>query len=756
MDLNRNFPYKFGVNAPTNVTDSCSDTYEGASAGSEAETKGILSLASSANVKAWLHYDNFGEVYYVPWTFDGSTDYGSALLNSTYASIESQLQTNGASYGTQQGVNEVNISGSLIDYALSLGAISLQGALSSQNLQASSILDECSKHMANALIALSPISQALVLEFNSQTLTLCSEASCTTLGNLSLAYELTNPSFVPRNVSISLSLSSTSALTYEIYSIALGSQTLLWGASPVLLIAANSSVSLEILVIVSGNETNPTISAVAQAYLPEALTYSGLAYVSSGNVSNEYTNTGLFERSWYISGTHHEGVAVGLVTTVIIVPLALVILLIFCLYKNNPGNSDESDLSSLYVAKEEVHVARSEDVRVEIGGGGQSFGRNAISEAELKKAEARPPSRAEANIQKAFAKPSLENDNTKIILKPSEVDRNKFGIHDKEESSAINIPNKAFPAPPKNVEIPRDKFEGKIEKTEIRFEVPKPVAKIDQPRPVVAIPVVLASPSGSKTELSQAAEFRASDVQASEYSAPSDYPSPSVLSGASPYPVPLRSESPAVSNPPYSIKSPPGPLSAPSNYPGPPLIGGIKSVPVPIRNEGPAASEPPYAVKVPQGPFPVAYPAGKYVNDSSSESSEIHLEILTNPLDENKGKNQYPFPPRSIDNDDEFEIKRVTEAPARTPAFPSPQEKVVPPVRNNPGPPFLPSMMKPAFSDGINDESSIEIIAPGYGDWSAPPVSQKKEGDEGMRGPFMPARKSSFDSSSGDSSGHSK
>jgi hypothetical protein len=46
-----------------------------------------------------MHYDGFGDKYYIPWSYDGSnTDYQG--LSSAYSSITSELSSKNVKYGT--------------------------------------------------------------------------------------------------------------------------------------------------------------------------------------------------------------------------------------------------------------------------------------------------------------------------------------------------------------------------------------------------------------------------------------------------------------------------------------------------------------------------------------------------------------------------------------------------------------------------------------------------------------------------------
>ena len=140
-----------------------------------------------------MHYDGFGDKYYIPWSYDGSnTDYQG--LSSAYSSITSELSSKNVKYGTSSSFDNENIGGTLIDYALSIRSLAFQGALSKQSLSSSQIASVCSSELSNAIIFLKQLAKPLQISYLSSKISLCN--NCNYPGVFSLTYQITNPSIV--------------------------------------------------------------------------------------------------------------------------------------------------------------------------------------------------------------------------------------------------------------------------------------------------------------------------------------------------------------------------------------------------------------------------------------------------------------------------------------------------------------------------------------------------------------------------------
>ena len=318
----------------------------------------------------WIHYDGYGDIYYFPWSYDNTiTNYGTTVLNSAYSNIKSDLGSNNVAYDNPYSKNNRVTGGTLIDYALSLGALSVQASIGSQNTSASNIISTCSNNMDTAILFLSTFAEKLILTHVSSQTTMCTGVNCTQLATMNISYTIYNPSIVSRNVGIDLSLISTQVIAFDISFISINNTNNTWTSNYLFVLPQQTTASVEFTIGVTGNNVTAfDVSVSAIGHIEDAALNSALSFVSSDinnqTLSSSGSSNGLFIRNWYVSSTHHEGVAIGLVSVVFWAIIIIVLLIIFCLYKKDPGESPEQGSVSGYVYRPEVQVPRNEPVVV--------------------------------------------------------------------------------------------------------------------------------------------------------------------------------------------------------------------------------------------------------------------------------------------------------------------------------------------------------------------------------------------------------
>jgi hypothetical protein len=120
----------------------------------------------------------------------------------------------------------------------------------------------------------------------------------------------------------------------------------------------NSSTTLELIYTLKNADLSASFTFSYMVRLED----SSLSLASSSKVegdcpkSDPEADASLIWRNWYVSSSHHEGVAVGLVTLIFAILIILVILFIFLQYKKSPpGESGqheyEEEYSSGYILK---------------------------------------------------------------------------------------------------------------------------------------------------------------------------------------------------------------------------------------------------------------------------------------------------------------------------------------------------------------------------------------------------------------------
>jgi hypothetical protein len=96
VDLNRNYPYQWGYDDSGSSPDPYSETYRGASAGSEPETQAVMNFINAIDPIAGMHYHAYGGYLIRPWNYNG----GHTPDESTYNTWSvAMTQYNGYTHG---------------------------------------------------------------------------------------------------------------------------------------------------------------------------------------------------------------------------------------------------------------------------------------------------------------------------------------------------------------------------------------------------------------------------------------------------------------------------------------------------------------------------------------------------------------------------------------------------------------------------------------------------------------------------------
>jgi hypothetical protein len=447
--LNRNFEFKFGLDATDEEKNPCNDTYQGKKAFSEKETSVIRDLIMKNNVFIWMHFDGLQDQIVIPWTYSSSLkDFGSEYLNQSYE----ELKTLGVKVGNSESLGLGSFGGSFVDYGASLGVYSMQLGIESSVVDGSEILKSCKKYYENVVKIFNASLKALeILEGSwnvSEGENLEGESSVV----VEVVFVARNPSKLNHSVDLFMEYNSTTAnltveevdssevnqdqnssrsrsLSSSNYSFdlkELSSKTI----KTTLLLKGEAgffSLNLNLQLILSGSSDSNSYSLLSSkimtienitGFLPSSED-SG----SSGLVSCNFLSC----RSWYRSAGHHEGVAVGLVTFFISLFLILSILYLIKLYKTFPSEDDEEEYSSEYV-KREVKTLKSPE--------------NHSPEAKTpeKSFEQRPAFKAESSPLRT----GKISEPIKTVSIP--INTQKFAIDDDEKRSAspvINVPNRS-------------------------------------------------------------------------------------------------------------------------------------------------------------------------------------------------------------------------------------------------------------------------------------------------------------------------
>ncbi|OMJ68683.1 hypothetical protein SteCoe_33808 [Stentor coeruleus] len=459
VNLNRNFGKEFSKE----ISDECSDYYQGTSSFSEPETAGIKSLVKNTDFILWVHYDGYGNEYIIPWTYDPEEiNYGSASLNTSYNAINQTLQYNNVTIKTSDEI----IRGSLIDYALSFASVTIQPAIGVENTTKDTILSVCHEHMGYANELLKIFAQNPILEYTQGTLSApqLNSDNVTYSTEGSLNFTITNPSYSDISILLNVTLFNVNSTLF--YNSTEDEELTI--QIPIKIEKMETSVHIESFTVVHDIESIDSIKAAVNLYSESGYLRSEIIDIEVPfNDNNENINSVML-RAWYRSSGHHEGVAVGLVSALIATILALVILLLFCLYKKEPGTEEEE--SEPGFIHKEIHVAKNNDNQhMEIrqpavkdppkaqDSSSGSFKYEPKEEAQAK-IQVKSPQPVKFHPQIPIAKNQFDNDDEpRIIAMNSE--KNKFSIKEDDDDDLkptpiVNIPNRGNLNIPKAVEVP--------------------------------------------------------------------------------------------------------------------------------------------------------------------------------------------------------------------------------------------------------------------------------------------------------------
>ena len=117
VDLNRNYPYGWGVNSGSS-NDPCSETYRGASAGSEPEAQAVINFLQQIRPKISFSYHSVAGRYLNPYGYNDS-----AVKYEVYSEFSSDFSSkNNYTYGTVNEMLSYYSSGTTRDYLHSIGS----------------------------------------------------------------------------------------------------------------------------------------------------------------------------------------------------------------------------------------------------------------------------------------------------------------------------------------------------------------------------------------------------------------------------------------------------------------------------------------------------------------------------------------------------------------------------------------------------------------------------------------------------------
>jgi hypothetical protein len=113
VDLNRNYPYQWGYDDSGSSPDPYSETYRGASAGSEPETQAVMNFINAIDPIAGFHMHTYGEYLIHPWNYNNSPTPDEATFDSWSSAM---TQYNGYDCGRCGEVLGYNSNGDADDW----------------------------------------------------------------------------------------------------------------------------------------------------------------------------------------------------------------------------------------------------------------------------------------------------------------------------------------------------------------------------------------------------------------------------------------------------------------------------------------------------------------------------------------------------------------------------------------------------------------------------------------------------------------
>ena len=147
--LNRNWGYMWnitGVSSPY----GCNNTYPGTNAFSEIETYSLKNFFEGKTISAWLHYENIGNTYILPYTYTQKDTNFDEDLDYLYNNIKNSLN-NEWKIGTSFDLLGYTEDGSLLDWNANQGILVLQASIGKTLPIQTEILSEIKPHYDIAL-----------------------------------------------------------------------------------------------------------------------------------------------------------------------------------------------------------------------------------------------------------------------------------------------------------------------------------------------------------------------------------------------------------------------------------------------------------------------------------------------------------------------------------------------------------------------------------------------------------------------------
>ena len=147
--LNRNWGYMWNITGVSSRY-GCNNMYPGTNAFSEIETYSIKNFFEGKTISAWLHYENTGNTYIVPFTYSQNKLNFDEDLDYLYNNIKNSLN-NEWKMGTSYDVLGYTEDGSLLDWNANQGTLVLQASIGKTLPIQTEILSEIKPHYDIAL-----------------------------------------------------------------------------------------------------------------------------------------------------------------------------------------------------------------------------------------------------------------------------------------------------------------------------------------------------------------------------------------------------------------------------------------------------------------------------------------------------------------------------------------------------------------------------------------------------------------------------
>lgn len=125
VDINRNYPYKWGFNNQGSCTDPCRDDYRGPSPASEPETKSMMNfIKTNPFIKSAINFHSYGDLWIFPNNWDPDANnkifkkQQPTMYNSYMDFMKSCPHQKLSEFGNAQGVIKYQANGEASDWML--------------------------------------------------------------------------------------------------------------------------------------------------------------------------------------------------------------------------------------------------------------------------------------------------------------------------------------------------------------------------------------------------------------------------------------------------------------------------------------------------------------------------------------------------------------------------------------------------------------------------------------------------------------